>query len=30
VQGGVGRKGGASNVRLWRDLLEKLAKEQSM
>ncbi len=30
VQGGVSRKGGASNVRIWRDLLEKLAKEQSM
>lgn len=24
------RKGGASNVRLWRELLEKLAKEQQM
>ena len=30
VPGGAQRKGGASNVRLWRDLLEKLAKEQSM
>ena len=30
VQGGASRKGGASNVRLWRDLLEKLAKEQNM
>jgi predicted transglutaminase-like cysteine proteinase len=28
--GAVGRKGGASNVRLWRDLLDKLAKEQQM
>jgi len=27
---GDARKGGASNVRLWRDLLEKLAKEQRM
>jgi predicted transglutaminase-like cysteine proteinase len=27
---GPGRKGGASNVRLWRELLEKLAKEQRM
>jgi predicted transglutaminase-like cysteine proteinase len=26
--GGPGKKGGASNVRLWRDLLEKLAREQ--
>ena len=25
---GAGRKGGASNVRLWRDLLQKLQKEQ--
>lgn len=30
VQGGPSRKGGASNVRLWRDLLDKLAKEQAM
>jgi predicted transglutaminase-like cysteine proteinase len=30
VQGGASRKGGASNVRLWRDLLEKLAREKSM
>ncbi|QDL54547.1 transglutaminase-like cysteine peptidase [Rhodoferax aquaticus] len=30
VTGGAARKGGASNVRLWRDLLEKLAKEQRM
>ncbi len=28
--GGPGRKGGASNVRLWRELLEKLANEQRM
>ena len=27
---GVARKGGASQVRLWRDLLDKLAKEQKM
>ena len=27
---GVARKGGASNVRLWRDLLAKLAREQKM
>jgi predicted transglutaminase-like cysteine proteinase len=27
---GANRKGGASNVRLWRDLLQKLAKEQQM
>ncbi|WP_234086659.1 transglutaminase-like cysteine peptidase [Azonexus sp. R2A61] len=27
---GVARKGGASNVRLWRELLEKLAREQRM
>ncbi|OMG54873.1 hypothetical protein BJN45_06795 [Azonexus hydrophilus] len=27
---GASRKGGASNVRLWRELLEKLAKEQRM
>lgn len=27
---GKSRQGGASNVRLWRDLLEKLAKEQAM
>lgn len=27
---GSSRKGGASNVRLWRDLLEKLAKEKAM
>ena len=27
---GANRKGGASNVRLWRELLEKLAKEQSL
>jgi len=30
VSGGPKRKGGASNVRLWRDLLEKLAKEQRL
>jgi predicted transglutaminase-like cysteine proteinase len=30
VANGTQRKGGASNVRLWRDLLEKLAKEQAM
>lgn len=30
VPGGASRKGGASNVRLWRDLLEKLAKELAM
>ena len=30
VTGGSTRKGGASNVRLWRDLLEKLAKEQRL
>ena len=30
VPGNASRKGGASNVRLWRDLLEKLAKEQRM
>ena len=28
--GGAHRKGGATNVRLWRELLEKLAKEQRM
>ncbi|MES2300373.1 MAG: transglutaminase-like cysteine peptidase [Pseudomonadota bacterium] len=27
---GVARKGGASNVRLWRDLLEKMAQEQKL
>lgn len=27
---GAARKGGASQVRLWRDLLERLAKEQKM
>lgn len=27
---GLGRKGGATNVRLWRELLEKLAHEQAM
>lgn len=27
---GPGKKGGASNVRLWRELLEKLAKEQRL
>ncbi len=27
---GNARKGGASNVRLWRELLQKLAKEQRM
>ena len=27
---GNARKGGASNVRLWRELLQKLAKEQSL
>lgn len=27
---GASRKGGASNVRLWRELLEKLAREQKM
>jgi predicted transglutaminase-like cysteine proteinase len=30
VTGAASRKGGATNVRLWRDLLEKLAKEQRM
>ena len=30
VQGGASRKGGASNVRLWRNLLEKLVKAQAM
>jgi predicted transglutaminase-like cysteine proteinase len=30
VTGLAASKGGASNVRLWRELLEKLAKEQSM
>jgi len=30
ADGATGRKGGASNVRLWRELLEKLAKEQRM
>lgn len=30
VQGGASRKGGASNVRLWRNLLEKLVKEQAI
>ena len=30
VQGGASRKGGASNVRLWRNLLQKLAKEQAI
>jgi len=28
--GGTARKGGAKNVRMWRELLEKLAKEQAM
>jgi len=28
--GGAARKGGASNVRLWRELLQKLAREQQM
>lgn len=27
---GAGRKGGASNVRLWRELLQKLAREHAM
>lgn len=30
ASGGTGRKGGASNVRLWRELLQKLQKEQQM
>ena len=30
LSSGSNRKGGASNVRLWRELLEKLAKEQQM
>lgn len=30
VTGGTANRGGASNVRLWRDLLDKLAKEQAM
>jgi hypothetical protein len=30
LPGGNNRKGGASSVRLWRELLEKLAKEQRM
>jgi predicted transglutaminase-like cysteine proteinase len=30
ITGGATRKGGASHVRLWRDLLEKLAKEQRL
>lgn len=30
LTGGVSSKGGASNVRLWRDLLERLAKEQQL
>jgi predicted transglutaminase-like cysteine proteinase len=30
VSGGAQRKGGASNVRLWRELLEKLAREQHL
>jgi len=30
VTGGAQRKGGASNVRLWRELLEKLAREQRL
>lgn len=30
LPGGDGLPGGASNVRLWRELLEKLAKEQQM
>ncbi len=30
LQGGPTSKGGATNVRLWRDLLEKLAKEAKM
>jgi predicted transglutaminase-like cysteine proteinase len=28
--GGAARKGGASNVRLWRELLQKLVREQQM
>ena len=27
---GAQRKGGATQVRLWRDVLEKMAKEQRM
>ena len=27
---GSSRKGGSSQVRLWRDLLDKLAREQAM
>lgn len=30
LTGGVSSKGGASNVRLWRNLLERLAKEQQL
>ncbi len=30
LQSGVTRKGGASQVRLWRDLLERLVREQKM
>jgi predicted transglutaminase-like cysteine proteinase len=30
LSNGTSRRGGASNVRLWRELLEKLAKEQRM
>lgn len=30
VAGGSANPGGASNVRLWRDLLEKLAREQDL
>jgi predicted transglutaminase-like cysteine proteinase len=30
VTGGAAKKGGASQVRLWRDLLDKLAREQKM
>ncbi len=30
VTGAAASKGGASNVRLWRDLLDRLAKEQKM
>jgi predicted transglutaminase-like cysteine proteinase len=30
VSNGATRKGGASDVRLWRDLLQRLAKEEQM
>ena len=30
MPGAATRKGGANQVRLWRELLEKLAKEQGM